>query len=399
MKRTIAMLLCGAMMLSMVACGKSQTVEKKTKEDKTETAEAANELGEAKVEDFEYKALDYVTLGDYKNLEVTITGDYEPSEEGLRDYVNNTMIAGAENAYFEDESQTEVKEDSVVNVDYTGYKDGEAFAGGAATDVLLDIANNGTPGGGNYIDGFSSGLVGAKVGETVDCDVTFPENYGNADLAGAAVVFRFKVNYICAPANYDGLTDEYVSKVFGYDTVDAFLGSAKEAYEADLEDQHNYDIRSAVIKQVIDNATVNSYPETVVAARTDDYIRLLMKQFGVNTTAELNAAWAADSSMSGATVEEYRSYVEERVKTNLNTEMVFLAIAETEGLELSDEAYQEYIKEYLSADGASEETLALNYGSTVEVGSLYIHKLALANLGVKTCTDTATITEEKPAEE
>lgn len=131
MKRTIAILLCGSMMLSMVACGKSQTVEKKTKKE-AETTASADELGEANVKDFEYKALDYVTLGDYKDLEVTVTGDYEPSEDGLRDYVNNTMIAGAENAYYEDESLTEVQEDSIVNVDYTGYKDGEAFDGGAA---------------------------------------------------------------------------------------------------------------------------------------------------------------------------------------------------------------------------------------------------------------------------
>ena len=398
MKRTIAILLCGSMMLSMVACGKSQTVEKKTKKE-AETTASADELGEANVKDFEYKALDYVTLGDYKDLEVTVTGDYEPSEDGLRDYVNNTMIAGAENAYYEDESLTEVQEDSIVNVDYTGYKDGEAFAGGAATDVLLDIAGNCTPGGGSYIEGFTSGLVGAKVGETVDCDVTFPEDYGNADLAGAAVVFRFKVNYICAAANYDGLTDDYVSKVFGYDTVEEFLGTAEEAYKADLEEQHNYDIRSAVIKQVTENATVDSYPEDVVAARTDDYIRLLMKQFGVKTVAELNAAWAADATMSGATVEEYRSYVESRVRNNLNTEMVFLAICEQEGIELSDADYKEYIKEYMSADGVSEDDLALNYGSTVEVGSLYIHKLALANQGVKVCVDSAKITEEKPAEE
>jgi FKBP-type peptidyl-prolyl cis-trans isomerase (trigger factor) len=137
----------------------------------------------------------------------------------------------------------------------------------------------------------------------------------------------------------------------------------------------------------------------VVAARTDDYIRLLMKQFGVKTVAELNAAWAADATMSGATVEEYRAYVEERVKTNLNTEMVFLAICEQEGIELSDADYKEYIKEYMNAEGVSEDDLALNYGSTVEVGSLYIHKLALANQGVKLCVDSAKITEEKPAEE
>lgn len=396
MKRRMALLLCAVMVVSMAACGKEKTEEKAA--DTKETAEttettASEELGEANIKDFQYKALDYVTLGDYSGLDVTVSGEYEYSEQGLVDYVNNKMIGTGADSYYKDESQTEVAENSIVNVDYTGYLDGEAFDGGAAQNVLLDIAGNSTPGGGSYIDGFSSGLAGAKVGDVVDCDVTFPEDYQAPNLAGKQVVFRFQINYICGHASYETLTDAYVSENFGQDTVEEFLESAKTAYQENLDETYNQDCRMAVIEQVKTNAKINSYPEAVVSARSDDYIRLMMKQFGVSTVAELDAAWAKDTSMDGATVADYRSYVEEQVKSNLDTEMIFLAIAETEGMELESEDFDDYLKEYLgNNEGVTEESLYLNYGSTAEIGELYLKNIALANKAVEFCKDSANIT-------
>ena len=390
MKRVTAMLLCASMVLAMTACGNKKTEEASTTEPKKEEAAAGSiELGEAKLADFEYNASDYVTLGEYKGMEVHLSGEYEYSDEGFKTYVNDTMIGGASNAFYEDESQTVVAEDSIVNVDYTGYLDGEAFQGGAATDVLLDIKNNCTPGGSGYIDGFSSGLVGAKVGDVVDCDVTFPENY-TAELAGKEVVFRFQVNYICAKASYDDLTDEYVSKVFNYDTVDEFLGSAKEAYESSLEETYNKDLRAAVIKSLMDNCSIKEYPQAVIDARADDYIRLMMNQFGVSTVADLDAAWAANSSMGGATVADYREYVAEQVKGNLDSEMPLLALCAAEGIELSEDDFAAYLKEYLGADSA-DESLYVSYGSTAEIGEQYLRKIALANLGIQYCIENSTV--------
>ncbi len=86
----------------------------------------------------------------------------------------------------------EVKLGDTVNIDYTGYLDGEAFAGGstngAGTNLLI--------GSGTYIPGFEEGIIGHKVGETFDLNLTFPESYGNKDLAGKDVVFTVTINYI-----------------------------------------------------------------------------------------------------------------------------------------------------------------------------------------------------------
>lgn len=100
-------------------------------------------------------------------------------------------------------------------MDYTGYLDGDAFDGGSATDTMIDVANNcDATQKTNYIDGFSDGLVGAKVGDEVSSDVTFPENYQSSDLAGKKTTFKFKIKGIYKPVTMDTLTDDMVADAF-----------------------------------------------------------------------------------------------------------------------------------------------------------------------------------------
>lgn len=86
----------------------------------------------------------------------------------------------------------EAKDGDKVNIDYTGYLDGEAFDGGSTDGAGADLEL----GSDTYIDGFEEGIVGHKVGETFDLNLTFPENYGNSDLAGKDVVFTVTLNGI-----------------------------------------------------------------------------------------------------------------------------------------------------------------------------------------------------------
>ncbi len=86
----------------------------------------------------------------------------------------------------------EAKDGDTVNIDYTGYLDGEAFDGGSTDGAGADLEL----GSDTYIDGFEDGIVGHKVGETFDLNLTFPDNYGNSDLAGKDVVFTVTLNGI-----------------------------------------------------------------------------------------------------------------------------------------------------------------------------------------------------------
>ena len=101
----------------------------------------------------------------------------------------------------------------VVNIDYTGYLDGEAFEGGAAQDVQIKISENS-----GYIPGFAEGIAGHAVGETFDVPVTFPEDYGEASLAGKAVVFRMTLNCI-----YDRTMTDEMAVENEYESMDAWV--------------------------------------------------------------------------------------------------------------------------------------------------------------------------------
>ncbi len=224
-KRLVAGVLAGILAISAVACGD------KGKKD-----------AEKDVAPIEYDVKDYVKLGDYKGIEVTVEGQYEYTDEGFDQYMNEQLLDMG--LYAEDKSKTKVEEDSIVNVDYVGSKDDVPFDNGSAEDQNIDIKNNGAAGGGGYIPGFSEGLVGHSVGEEVAYDVKFPDDYGNKDLAGQTVVFTFQINYIAKPIEKTSeLTDEIVSKYFAPQTPSADESNSedKDSDSKDSEDKDSED--------------------------------------------------------------------------------------------------------------------------------------------------------------
>ena len=373
MKRKIAILLAGVMCVGLVACGGKEDTSKATSSDDTK------EESSSTADDVDYNPADYVTLGDYKNLEVTISGDYNTDEEALNTYIDDLL---AQDGYTKDETQTEVQSDSIVNVDYTGLLDGEAFDGGTATDQTIDVGNNASVEGSSYIEGFTSGLVGAKVGDTIDCDVTFPEDYGSADLAGKAVVFRFTVNYICKSISREDLTDDYVKEKYSCDTVDAFYEQCQKELEDQVASQKSSDIRSAIVKQVIENATISGYPEAVVEQRLEAYITSYTEQYGDYDSFE------AALTSAGHTVDEFKEQMKTQIQSNLDTEMVFGLVADTEGLTLDEEGFDSYCQNLMTNYSlSSKEDLFGSYGTSATDGEKYLRRIYVCNKAVEYCID------------
>lgn len=201
-KKIVALLLCVTMAAAVTGCDKKN--EEKTPEGTEAVLDTESGTGVSSAS-IEYDAKDYVELGEYKGLAVTIDQDYSVDENTLRDYVNNTLIAY--NPYYVEVDKETVENGDVANIDYEGTKDGEAFSGGTATGHDLEI------GSGSFIDGFEDGIIGMKVGEEKDLNLTFPEDYSNSDLAGAEVVFHVKVNKIQEKKDvtYDTFSDEYTT--------------------------------------------------------------------------------------------------------------------------------------------------------------------------------------------
>ena len=162
MKRLICFLMVTATVLGLAGCGKK-----------------------AKRQLYNDKLSKYITLADYKGLKVDTKSD-----EFKKYYDNMISSDVSSNNLYVKKTEGTVANGDTANIDYTGKKDGVAFDGGTAEGYDLKIGSN------SFIDGFESGLIGKKIGDTVDLNLKFPENYNSAELAGKAVVFTVKINYV-----------------------------------------------------------------------------------------------------------------------------------------------------------------------------------------------------------
>ena len=292
-------------------------------EEAEEAAEDAisEEIGERP----SYTALDYVTVGEYTGLSVQVE-DIQITDEQVDEAFGSYI--GEDN--YEVLTEGTVQMGDTANIDFEGKKDGVAFEGGTSEGYDLVI------GSGMFIPGFEEGLVDVKIGDTVDLDLTFPENYGSEELAGADVVFTVKVNSV---KRLPELTDELASKVSGgtYTTADAYLEYIREDLAAQAEASQEDQIKNELMTQLYNTCTVDEYPEELVAYSENE-----LKQY-YSSYAQSMGMEMADflSTYFGMDEETFNSQVKMTIESSLQQELILMAIAEKEGLnELSDEEYE-----------------------------------------------------------
>ncbi len=357
-KRLVATILCATMALSMVACGKATVVETQS------SNVVANETvympmptaAEAKVQ-----------LCDYENLEIRLEGDFEVSQEVVNYLANNVMSSyGLSSQPVTD--RDEIAEGDLVMVDYTGYKDGEAFQGGAATDQLLDVSGNCMADGSTgFIPGFTDGLFGKKVGETVRYEVPFPADYGNADLAGQTTEFEFVIKGIYKNITLDELTDDMVKDAleenFGVATVDDFMAYIK-AY---LVSSSTFDYVNYYIME-------NSSCE--VPSAYLDYVADLYMNYLANRNFGSMEALTSYYQGQGMDINELIEGVRGNIENDIKSQIIFAALADAMGIQITEDQKKEMLSGYLVENGgqyASEEEVVLEMGlGNKEFGEEYL---------------------------
>ena len=322
--------------------------EEDTAEAASETSsEAASETAETEElgEEPEYKALDYVTLGQYKALEVTVCSldvtEDEIQQQFYDDCSSHDKLLQV--------TEGEVAEGDVVNIDYVGSIDGVEFDGG--TDKGVDL----TIGSGTFIPGFEDGLIGAAIGKEINVNVTFPENYGNTDVAGKDAVFAVTVNFVKKAPE---MTDDIVAEISDHKTVDEYRKGVEEQLKADKEAQQNSDKINGILNQIYSASTINGYPEEVVNYRTAQ-----MKAY-YTQVAEQSDMTLADflSNQLQMTEEQFDQQCPAVIKQSMIQELLLKAVAESENMEISDEEYEAGIEKYIKSTGAEiKETLLSQY--------------------------------------
>lgn len=222
-----------------------------------------------------------------------------------------------------------------VNIDYKGMKDGVAFDGGTAEGYDLVLGSN------SFIDGFESGLVGAKKGEEVTLNLTFPDPYqNNPDLAGQAVVFEVKVNNV-KEKTVPELTDDFVAKVSPEDgTVEKLRENMKafilEQKQYQIDNQRNTDILNAVIDK----------SEIVCATDDVDKNYETQVQYYTNQASMYGLDLATYASLMGMDEEGLKSELRNVARDMTKQEMLLKEIASRENITVTDEDREALAERY-----------------------------------------------------
>lgn len=392
MKKRLVALMLGAMLaVSAAGCGAEDKNNAVGETEGTESLEGteSSEKAVAASSAFDLKGSDYVKLCDYNDISITITGDYEVEEEEVHEYFAQTFTDYGP-FYMEDAEKQVIEEGDIVDVDYVGKLDGEAFEGGSAEHQLIDVYNNTSATGSGYIEGFTDGLKGAKVGDVIDCDVTFPEDYGNADLAGKAVVFTFTVNSIQKEMTLDDVNDEFAMEQFQAETVEEMYEVIRESLEQQAEFFKQRDTYTALQQYLMDNCTVE-VPEDYVAARVSDYKNQYITYYCGGDESQLENYV---STYEGKTVEEMEAYWQENLTQAVRLELIMDAIAEEMDLTVSDEDFEAYAQMMAASSGyESPEAMYGLYGyGDAEYGSRYLRDLYLYDLALEKVAESARVT-------
>lgn len=316
-RKIVTTIMVVSLVAMMTACGDKSASSKKEENTKTETQASKDE---------NYKISDCVQLGEYKGLKKEAA---KVTDEDVDNYINQQLQANAEKKKIK---EGKVKDGDTVNIDYEGKKDGKAFDGGSQKGYDLTIGSN------SFIDGFEKGLIGAKVGDTVKLNLTFPKDYSSKELAGQKVVFTVKINYIQGEAIIPELNDKYVKKNTSYKTVEEY----KKATNEQLLNEKKTTNENAVWQEAVKNAKIKKYPQSELDKAFEN-IKAYYQQIATSYNTDLDTVL----KQFGSSEKTFKEDTKEIVKSGVAEKLVAMAIADKEGMEISDKEYDKKIKEYI----------------------------------------------------
>ena len=287
-----------------------------------------------------------VTLGQYKGLEaekpvVAISDeDVDKELESVR----------KRNARQVSVSDREAQMGDTAKIDFDGYLNGERFDGGKAENYALEL------GSGSFVPGFEEQVVGMKVGEEKDIDITFPEDYVE-DLAGKAVVFKIKLNEL-SRAELPELDDEFAQDVSEFDTLEAYRASLRESLEKTAADKAESEFKSEIMRKAAENLTVE-IPEAMIAEKAEEILRNYAANFGMDTRKmsieQIKQMMGVDENVLNQSI---RPAAESQVRGDLLLE----AVIKEENIEASEEETREYLNKIAESMRAKSEDIEKYFG-------------------------------------
>lgn len=261
-----------------------------------------------------------VTLGEYKGLEY-YKADVNVSDEEVEAELNRTREMNSRRVPVEDRP---AQNGDIVNIDFEGFCDGEAFEGGKAEGHSLTL------GSGTFIPGFEEQIEGKNVGEEFDVNVTFPEDYQAENLKGKAAVFKCKLNDIKVK-ELPELDDEFASEVSEFETLEEYKADIRKNMEEARKEEAKRAAENQLVEKAVENAQM-IIPGPMVdmeAAQVAQNFQMRMESQGINMEQYFQ--------FTGMTPEKFMEDAKTSAEKNIRSRLVLEAIAAAENLEASEE--------------------------------------------------------------
>ena len=267
-----------------------------------------------------------VTLGEYKGVEVP-KSETEVTDEDIDAEIKKEQEKNSRTVTVEDRG---AENGDITTIDFEGFVDGVAFEGGKGTDYPLTL------GSGSFIPGFEDQLVGAKAGDHVEVNVTFPEEYQAAELAGKAAVFQCDVKKV-ETKELPELDDDFAQDVSEFDT----LAEYREDVKKNLTEKKEKEARAAKENAAVDKAIENAEME-IPDAMLNTQVRQMMNDFASRMQSQ-GLTMEQYFQFAGMTAEKMQEEMKPQALKRIQTRLVLEKIAETENIEVSEDEVNEEI--------------------------------------------------------
>jgi trigger factor len=268
-----------------------------------------------------------VNVTDYKGIAVTRTV-IPVTDADIDTEIDNMRHKSARIITVEDRPSQ--LGDTVV-IDFTGFKDGVQFEGGAETGYSLKLGSN------TFVPGFEDQCCGKNAGDVFNIDVTFPDNYQMKELAGAPVVFEITLHEVQAE-ELPEVDDDFVKDVSDFDTVDELKADIKKKREEIAEKNADGKVEDDIFN-ILSEKVTEEVPEVMVDQKIDDIMRefayrVQMQGFDIDTYC----------AFTGNSIESLREQNRDRALTQVKLRLALEKIAELENIEITDERVDEEIQ-------------------------------------------------------
>ena len=268
-----------------------------------------------------------VTLGEYKGIEVE-SKEAGVTDEEIEEEINKVRENNSRMITIEDRA---VEDGDTVTIDFDGYVDGEQFEGGMAEDYSLVIGSH------TFIDNFEEQLIGKNIGDDVEVNVTFPDQYQAEELRNKEALFKVKINAIKMKELTDAY-DELAQEVSDFDTLDEYKEDLRKKLLENKEAALKREKEEEVVGAIIENAQMD-IPDPMVNAQTQQ----MTQEFAQRLQSQ-GLSLEQYMQLTGMTPQKMLEELKPQALKRIQSRLVLEAVVAAENIEASEEDFDKEIE-------------------------------------------------------